>query len=33
MLLLRGMGKRSDVRQADVRLPEGQSINFVQEVK
>ena len=29
----RGMGKRSDVRKAYVRLKEGQSINFVQEVK
>ena len=29
----RGMGKRSDVRKAYVRLAEGQSINFVQEVK
>ncbi len=29
----RGMGRRSDVRKAYVRLAEGQSINFVQEVK
>ena len=29
----RGMGKRSDVRKAYVRLAEGQSINFVQEGK
>lgn len=31
--ILTTKGKRSDVRKAYVRLAEGQSINFVQEVK